>query len=99
MLYDNVHSLRDVLHHFLLANPELFYGRETCAAESPRVALQGADIPFRQRLETWLDTTTTLTDRTHRATLLQLADTYAALQQLPDTAPMHSNGVAFSPRQ
>jgi hypothetical protein len=97
MLYDNVRYLGDIFHHFLRHNSELFQHREACPSVSHRAAVQDAEMPLRRRLEAWLDTVTTLTDLTHRATLLQLADTYETLQQLRDTH--RSNGVAFSPLQ
>jgi hypothetical protein len=99
MLYDNVRYLGDVFHHFLLENPELFHDRWIGPSVSQQVTVQSAEGPLRQRLQTWLDTATTLTDPTHRATLLQLADTYEALLQLPDTTKMYHNRVALSPLQ
>ena len=98
MLYDNVGYLGDMLHHFLLDNPELFHDHESCPSVSQRVAVQGAELPLRQRLEMWLDTATTLTDPAHRATLLQLADTYETLLKCRGTTDMYRNGAALSHR-
>lgn len=82
MLYDNVSILGELFHHFLLENPDIQAG--TSADDSK------ADIT--QRLETWLESETQVTDLTHKATLLQLASSYEALVELRDT-PTVSSGL------
>lgn len=89
MLYDNVHYLGEMFQHFLLDNRELLHNRVTCPSVSQRSAVHDTEIPLHQRLETWLDTATTLVHPTHRATLRQLADTYETLLKLHDTSHMY----------
>ncbi len=80
MLYDNVYVLGELFHHFLLENPDIQAG--TSADDS------NADIT--QRLETWLESETQVTDLTHKTTLLQLASSYDALVELRDTLTVSS---------
>ena len=82
MLYDNVYILGELFHHFLLENPDIQAGTPVDDSK--------ADIT--QRLETWLENETQVTDLTHKATLLQLASSHEALVELRDT-PTVSSGL------
>ncbi len=75
MLYDNVYVLGELFHHFLLENPDIQVG----------TLVDGSKADITQRLETWLESETQVTDLTHKATLLQLASSYDALVELRET--------------
>ena len=73
MLYDNVYALSGLLSHFFQENPALephLCGSEERCRETVEEVTETA---LSQRLEAWLERKTTITDPTHRATLLQLA--------------------------
>ena len=75
MFYDNVYVLGELFHHFLLDNPDI--QEDGCATDA------GANVP--QRLEEWLERETSVTDLSHKATLLQLASSYEAIVEMRDT--------------
>jgi len=65
----------ELLHHFILDHPDL--------QEDGRMT--DADANVQQRLEDWLERETSVTDLSHKATLLQLASAYAAMVEMRDT--------------
>ena len=73
MLYDNVYALSGLLSHFLQENPAM--ESHLCGPEERCRETMGevTETALSQRLEAWLERETTITDPTHRATLLQLA--------------------------
>jgi hypothetical protein len=75
MLYDNIYILGELFHHFILDNPDL--QEDGWAAD--------ADANLQQRLAEWLECETSVTDLSHKATLLQLASAYEAMLEMRDT--------------
>jgi hypothetical protein len=75
MFYDSVYALSELFHHFLLDNPDI---QENGWATDAEANLQ-------QRLEEWLPRETSVTDLSHKATLLQLASSYEAMVEMRDT--------------
>jgi hypothetical protein len=85
MLYANVYALSGLLSHFLQENPamesHLCGPEERCRETVDEVT----ETALSQRLEAWLERETMITDPAHRATLLQLAASYAASATPHDT--------------
>jgi hypothetical protein len=75
MVYDNVYVLGELFQHFILDNPDL--QQDGWAAD--------AEANLQQRLAEWLERETSVTDLSHKATLLQLASSYEALVEMRDT--------------
>jgi hypothetical protein len=86
MLYDNVYVLSDLFQRFLHEHPELLQGGAPWTMSSLDAPGDGTDAMLSQRLMTWLETETTITDPSHQATLLQLAYVYEALVEMRDTS-------------
>jgi hypothetical protein len=85
MLYESMYALSGLLSDFFQQNPAmesyLYMPEEWCRETVDEVT----ETALSQRLEEWLERPTTITDPTHRATLLQLAASYEASATPHDT--------------
>jgi hypothetical protein len=81
MLYDNIYYLGHIFQMFLQdASETRDYGRDLLSCDD--ASCTGTDVTLGSHLLEWLDRQNIVLDITHKAALLQMANTGAALTSL-----------------